>query len=94
MNNRRADMFQRMREQYEADMQAHDAEQKRKNIERQAMSAEQRQRLEALDFARANVELSGGRISEADWQRALRWAYGEWHGRLSWRLAENHCEID
>lgn len=77
MNNRRADMFQRMREQYEADMQAYGAGQKRKDIERQAMSAEQRQRLEALDFARANVELSGGKISEEDWQRALRWAHGE-----------------
>jgi len=69
--------FARMREQYEAGMQAYDAEQKQKNIERQAMSAEQRRRHEALDYARANVELSGGKISEEDWQHGLRWANGE-----------------
>lgn len=72
-----ADIFARMREQYDAGMQAYDAAQQQKNIERQAMSAEQRERHEALDFARANVELSGGKISEEEWQRGLRWANGE-----------------
>lgn len=72
-----AAMFARMREQYDAGMQAYDAAQKQKNIERQSMSAEQRKRHEALDFARANVELSGGKISEEEWQRGLRWANGD-----------------
>ncbi|KAB8041270.1 antitoxin VbhA family protein [Janthinobacterium aquaticum] len=73
----KADVFARLREQYDADMQAYDAAQKQKNIERQSMSAEQRERHEALDFARANVELSGGKISEEEWQHGLRWANGE-----------------
>lgn len=73
----KADVFAHMREQYAASMQAYDAAQKQKNIERQSMSAEQRERHEALDFARANVELSGGKISEEDWQHGLRWASGE-----------------
>lgn len=73
----KADVFARMREQYDADMQAYDALQKQRNIERQAMSAEQRERHEALDFARANVELSGGKISDEEWQRGLRWANGD-----------------
>ena len=72
-----ADVFARMREQYDADMQASDAAQKQKNIERQSMSAEQRERHKALDFARANVELSGGKISDDEWQRGLRWANGD-----------------
>ena len=41
------------------------------------LSEEQRKRHEALDFARANVELSGGKISEEAAQRGLRWANGE-----------------
>lgn len=69
--------FQRMREQYEASIPAYEEEQKQKNLQRAGMSAEQRKRHEALDFARANVELSGGKISEEDAQRALRWANGE-----------------
>lgn len=69
--------FQRMREQYAAGIVAYEEERKQKNLQRAGMSTEQRKRHEALDFARANVELSGGKISEEDAQRALRWANGE-----------------
>ena len=69
--------FQHMREQYKASIPAYEEEQKQKNLQRAGMSMEQRKRHEALDFARANVELSGGKISEEDAQRALRWANGE-----------------
>ena len=69
--------FQRMREQYAAGCLAYEEEKKQKNLQRAGMSIEQRQRHEALDFARTNVELSGGKISEEDAQRALRWANGE-----------------
>lgn len=69
--------FQRMREQYEASIPAYEEEQKQKNLQRAGMSMEQRKRHEALDFARANVELSGGKVSEEDAQHALRWANGE-----------------
>ena len=50
---------------------------KQKSLQRAGMSTEQRKRHEALDFARANVELSGGKISEKDAQESLRWANGE-----------------
>ena len=69
--------FQRMREQYEASLPAYEEEKKQRNLERAGMSEEQRKRHEALDFARANVELSGGKISEEAAQRGLRWANGE-----------------
>lgn len=69
--------FQRMREQYAASIPAYEEEQKQKNLQRAGMSTEQRKRHEALDFARANVELSGGKISEEDARHALRWANGD-----------------
>ena len=69
--------FQRMREQYEASIPAYEEEQRQKNLQRAGMNPEQRKRHEALDFARANVELSGGKISEEAAQRGLRWANGE-----------------
>lgn len=69
--------FQRMREQYDASIPAYEEKKKQRNLERAGMSEEQRKRHEALDFARANVELSGGKISEAAAQRGLRWANGE-----------------
>lgn len=69
--------FQRMREQYAASIVDYEEEQIQKNLQRAGMSAEQRKRHEALDFARANVELSGGKISEEDAQHALRWANGD-----------------
>ncbi|WP_308922981.1 antitoxin VbhA family protein [Janthinobacterium sp. J1-1] len=69
--------FQRMREQYAASIPAYEEEQKQKKLQRAGMSAEQRKRHEALDFARANVELSGGKISEEDARHALRWANGD-----------------
>ena len=69
--------FQRMREQYDASIPAYEEEKKQRNLERAGMSEEQRKRHEALDFARANVELSGGKISEEAAQRGLRWANGE-----------------
>ena len=69
--------FQRMREQYDASLPAYEEKKKQRNLERAGMSEEQRKRHEALDFARANVELSGGKISEEAAQRGLRWANGE-----------------
>lgn len=72
-----APAFQRMREQYEASIPAYEEKKKQRNLERAGMSEEQRKRHEALDFARANVELSGGKISEEAAQRGLRWANGE-----------------
>ena len=69
--------FQRMREQYEASLPAYEEMKRQRNLERAGMSEEQRKRHEALDFARANVELSGGKISEEAAQRGLRWANGE-----------------
>lgn len=66
-----------MREQYAASIPAYEEEQKQKNLQRAGMSTEQRKRHEALDFARANVELSGGKISEEDAQQGLRWANGD-----------------
>jgi len=69
--------FQRMREQYEASIPAYEEKKKQRNLDRAGMSEEQRKRHEALDFARANVELSGGKISEEAAQRGLRWANGE-----------------
>lgn len=69
--------FQRMREQYDASLPAYEAKKKQRNLERAGMSEEQRKRHETLDFARANVELSGGKISEEAAQRGLRWANGE-----------------
>lgn len=69
--------FQRMREQYDASLPAYEEKKKQRNLERAGMSEEQRKRHEALDFARANVELSGGKISEEAVQRGLRWANGE-----------------
>lgn len=69
--------FQRMREQYEASLPAYEEKKRQRNLERAGMSEEQRKRHEALDFARANVELSGGKISEEAAQRGLRWANGE-----------------
>ena len=69
--------FQRMREQYDASIPAYEEKKKQRNLERAGMSEEQRKRHEALDFARANVELSGGKISEEAAQRGLRWANGE-----------------
>ena len=69
--------FQRMREQYDASLPAYEEMKKQRNLERAGMSEEQRKRHEALDFARANVELSGGKISEEAAQRGLRWANGE-----------------
>ena len=74
---RDAAAFQRMREQYEASLPAYEEMKKQRNLERAGMSEEQRKRHEALDFARANVELSGGKISEEAAQRGLRWANGE-----------------
>ncbi|OBV41337.1 antitoxin VbhA family protein [Janthinobacterium psychrotolerans] len=69
--------FQRMREQYDASLPAYEEKKQQRNLERAGMSEEQRKRHEALDFARANVELSGGKISEEAAQRGLRWANGE-----------------
>ena len=69
--------FQHMREQYAASIPAYEAEQKQRNLDRAGMSEEQRKRHEALDYARASVELSGGTISEEDVQRSLRFANGE-----------------
>lgn len=69
--------FQRMRDQYDASLPAYEEKMKQRNLERAGMSEEQRKRHEALDFARANVELSGGKISEEAAQRGLRWANGE-----------------
>ncbi len=69
--------FQRMREQYEASLPDYEEMKRQRNLERPGMSAEQRKRHEALDFARANVELSGGKISEEAAQQGLRWANGE-----------------
>ncbi|MGK5027137.1 antitoxin VbhA family protein [Janthinobacterium sp. RB2R34] len=69
--------FQRMREQYAASIPAYEAEQKQRNLDRAAMSEEQRKRHEALDYARASAGLSGYTISEEDVQRSLRWANGE-----------------
>ena len=69
--------FQRMREQYDASLPAYEEMKRQRNLERAGMSEEQRKRHEALDFARANVELSGGKISEEAAQRGLRWANGE-----------------
>ena len=69
--------FQRMREQYDASLPAYEEKKKQRNLERAGMSEERRKRHEALDFARANVELSGGKISEEAAQRGLRWANGE-----------------
>jgi len=69
--------FQRMREQYDASLPAYEEKKKQRNLERAGMSEEQRKRHEALDYARASVELSGGKISEEAAQRGLRWANGE-----------------
>ena len=69
--------FQRMREQYAASIPAYEEVQEQRRLERAGMSEEQRKRHEALDFARANVELSGGKISEEAAKRGLRWANGE-----------------
>lgn len=69
--------FQRMREQYAASIPAYEEEQKQRNLDRAGMSEEQRKRHEALDYARASVELSGGKLSEEDMQRSLRYANGE-----------------
>lgn len=69
--------FQHMREQYAASIPTYEEEQKQRNLDRAGMSEEQRKRHEALDFARANVELSGGKISEEAAQRLLRWENGE-----------------
>ena len=69
--------FQRMREQYDASLPAYEEMKKQRNLERAGMSEEQRKRHEALDFAWANVELSGGKISEEAAQQGLRWANGE-----------------
>ena len=74
---RDAAAFQHMREQYAASIPAYEEEKKQRNLDRAGMSKEQRKRHEALDFARANVELSGGKISEEAAQRGLRWANGE-----------------
>lgn len=70
-------IFQHRLEQYKAGIQAYEEEKKQKNIQRRGMSAKERERHEALDFARANVELSGGKISEEHWQQALRCTNGE-----------------
>ena len=74
---RDASALQRIPEQYEASIAAYDEEQKLKDIHRRGMSIEQRERHEALDFARANVELSGNNVSEENRQQSLRWANGE-----------------
>jgi len=69
--------FSRMRVQYDAETEVYAQEQEQKNIDRRRMSKEQRERHEALDAARANVELSGFTIGEEHWQQSLRWANGE-----------------
>lgn len=69
--------FQRMREEYDASLPAYEEKKKQRNLERAGMSEEQRKRHEALDYARASVELSGRKLSEEDEQRSLRWANGE-----------------
>lgn len=69
--------FRQMRVQYEAGMKIYAKEQEQKNIDRRGMSKEQRERHEAVDAARANVELSGFAIGEVHWQQSLRWANGE-----------------
>lgn len=74
---REAPQFRRMREQYEASIPAYEEARKQKNIERREMSEEQRERHEAVDAARANVQLSGGKISEESRRLSLRWADGE-----------------
>jgi hypothetical protein len=66
--------FERLRHAYEAGSKVYNEEQKQKNVERRGMSKEQRERHEAIDAARANVELSGGKISEPTWQDCLRYA--------------------
>lgn len=69
--------FSRMREEYDAEMKAYAQRHEQKNMDRQRMSIEERERHEALDAARANVELSGFKIGEEEWQQSLRWANGE-----------------
>jgi hypothetical protein len=69
--------FARMHEQFVASVKSFDAEQKQRNVERIGMSDEQRRRHEAIDFARANVELSGYKVSEETWHDSLRYANGE-----------------
>lgn len=66
--------FQSLREAYEAEAKIYEAEQSQKNIERRRMSKEQRERHEAIDAARANVELSGFNISEENWRDCMRYA--------------------
>lgn len=74
---REAPAFKRMYEEYEASIPAYHEEQRQKNIVRMDMDKEQRERHEAIDAARANVELSGGEVGEDHLQHALRWANGE-----------------
>lgn len=69
--------FERMRQEYEASIPAYEDERKQTNIQRMGMSNEQRERHEAIDFARANVQLSRGKVSEESWQHLLRYANGE-----------------
>ncbi len=69
--------FQQLREQYDVGRKAYSREQEHKNDERRGMSAEERERHETIDSARANVELSGFKVSNAAWRDSLRYANGE-----------------
>ena len=66
--------FKSLREEYEAEAKVYEAEQSEKNIERREMNKEQRERHETIDAARANVEISGFKISEENWHDSMRYA--------------------
>lgn len=69
-----ASEFRHLRDEYEAEANVYKEEQKQKNIERRGMGKEQRERHEAIDAARADMELSGFSMSEEKWRDCLRYA--------------------
>jgi hypothetical protein len=64
----------RLEEEYMKSGKEYDAERKQRARERESMTSEQRKRHEAIDAARANVELSGLKISGKMWRDSLRFA--------------------
>jgi hypothetical protein len=66
--------YTHMTEEYATSAKMYEEEQLRKALECRSITEEQRRRYNAIDVARANVELSGFSISDRAWKDSLRFA--------------------